>query len=917
MRSPAKFAAPLAVRNQWINPVLDTALHARLSVFVAPSGYLPTGQITGLAQQRGTPLIWLRAGVEDRDPAVFLLSLARALQNHEPTVETTTLAAMRSQPGPVSGWAPLFAGAARQYAAALPQGGHLVIEHASNLAGSPCLELLGAHFLPLLPHNITVIIATHEPLPPRAFPVLPQLFRERDLQINTHAGWEALERMKTLLPEPALRRAITLGEGRVGLVESLGQASRLLDAGRVVRDIEEARSLDDLLMRLSRALVKALPLGASYTAQMAVHMQAIHPEILRSIIAAELPDASTWLQTLDGGWQRVLCGWQPPLRTALRTMQRTEPQLLYALARRLNSEGLPDQAARLYLDLLDYPHAAEIIAGMAPTMLDIGQWQTLEEWLGQLPDSVQRDWPWLVYAGGELAAMRREGALARRQFALSTALFRQQRSPEGTCQSLLTESVLAAWQGQTDQALTFAHAARSEARDASLLIYQAYANWQIGCLHAGTGQFSTALTFFAECQANAQQAAPLVASLAAQVQGMIHQRIELDNQSQQYHQMLQSLDAAQQEVASAIQAVLSSPAHNLGQLLADRGWSRTPLNLKSLAFEVTPERPEPRGLNTLWQGLLSVFRFPNREPPQPAAPPPLIADAPEPPPPQASPAAVETPPPEPPPPALEQPAQVDPSPNPAAPVTITAYLLGQFQVLINEMPVTAWSGGRGRSLFQYLLAHHNRPRTREELMAVFWPDTAEKSARNNLNVAVHALRQAVRAVTDASIILYSGGAYRLDPSIALWLDVDAFEHELENARRYQAAGDLPATIHALETAANLYQDDFLSSDPYEEWTLQTRERLRLSYMDTLDHLSQLYFDSGQYAAAVTLNQQILARDSCREDAHCRLMRCYTNLGERHLALRQFQICAEALRTELNTTPSPATIQLFQKIRRQQ
>ena len=47
------------------------------------------------------------------------------------------------------------------------------------------------------------------------------------------------------------------------------------------------------------------------------------------------------------------------------------------------------------------------------------------------------------------------------------------------------------------------------------------------------------------------------------------------------------------------------------------------------------------------------------------------------------------------------------------------------------------------------------------------------------------------------------------------------------------------------------------------------------------------------------------------------MRCYSRQGQRPLALRQFQICAEALRTELDVEPSPATAELYERIRRRE
>ena len=62
---------------------------------------------------------------------------------------------------------------------------------------------------------------------------------------------------------------------------------------------------------------------------------------------------------------------------------------------------------------------------------------------------------------------------------------------------------------------------------------------------------------------------------------------------------------------------------------------------------------------------------------------------------------------------------------------------------------------------------------------------------------------------------------------------------------------------------------------------------------------------------------MLAADSCREDAHCRLMRCYARLEQYPPALRQYQACVEALRTELDVQPSPATVELYERIRRRE
>ena len=65
---------------------------------------------------------------------------------------------------------------------------------------------------------------------------------------------------------------------------------------------------------------------------------------------------------------------------------------------------------------------------------------------------------------------------------------------------------------------------------------------------------------------------------------------------------------------------------------------------------------------------------------------------------------------------------------------------------------------------------------------------------------------------------------------------------------------------------------------------------------------------------MALCRQLVARDPCREDAHRRLMRCYGRQGQPHLALRQYQACADALHQELGVDPEPATAGLARQLR---
>jgi DNA-binding SARP family transcriptional activator len=199
----------------------------------------------------------------------------------------------------------------------------------------------------------------------------------------------------------------------------------------------------------------------------------------------------------------------------------------------------------------------------------------------------------------------------------------------------------------------------------------------------------------------------------------------------------------------------------------------------------------------------------------------------------------------------------------------------------------------------------------------FWPEVDPKSARNSLNVAVYNIRKALKTVMDYPVILFNDGTYGLNPEIEVWIDVEEFDRNNKMAQKLESQDEIIKAMSKLEIAANLYQGDFLAEDPYETWTVYQRQRLRADYMDILCRLCRFYYDQGQFSVCATLCQLLLKYDNCNEEAHCHLMRCYGRLNQYHLAIRQYHICADALKTELGVEPAAQTVKLYERARRRE
>ncbi len=245
---------------------------------------------------------------------------------------------------------------------------------------------------------------------------------------------------------------------------------------------------------------------------------------------------------------------------------------------------------------------------------------------------------------------------------------------------------------------------------------------------------------------------------------------------------------------------------------------------------------------------------------------------------------------------------------------LIVYTLGTFQVYHNEELVENWGGRKALTVFKFLLLSRERPIHKEGLIEQFWPDSSEEAGRNNLNVVIYNLRQALRnGDAGFSHILFQNDCYLLNPEIGIWVDYEAFGASCRAVRRWQQAGNMAAAEAEFKLAEMLYQGDFLPEDYYEEWTDAPRQRLQMAYLSLLEDFSRHYFDEKDYPACAAACNKILAVEPSLESAHVRLMGCYSRQGQSPLALRQYDRCTRAL-AELNLMPALETRQLYERIR---
>ncbi|MFN2184032.1 MAG: ATP-binding protein [Anaerolineae bacterium] len=242
-------------------------------------------------------------------------------------------------------------------------------------------------------------------------------------------------------------------------------------------------------------------------------------------------------------------------------------------------------------------------------------------------------------------------------------------------------------------------------------------------------------------------------------------------------------------------------------------------------------------------------------------------------------------------------------------------LLGPFQAMLDERPVTQFKSNKVRALLAFLAIEEDRPHRREVLAGLLWPDWPDRDALSNLRYTLSSLRKAIGdRHTEPPFLLISRDTLQFNSASDYWLDVAAFTEAV------QADKADPSATDQLEQAVTFYQGSFLEgfsvgdSPAFEEWALLTRERLARLMSSALHRLAAAYEQRGEYETAQSHARREVELEPWDEGAHRQLMRALALDGQRSAALAQYETCRRLLAEELDVEPAQETLRLYEQIR---
>lgn len=201
----------------------------------------------------------------------------------------------------------------------------------------------------------------------------------------------------------------------------------------------------------------------------------------------------------------------------------------------------------------------------------------------------------------------------------------------------------------------------------------------------------------------------------------------------------------------------------------------------------------------------------------------------------------------------------------------------------------SWIANRPGQLLKYLVTNRSRSVSTDELAEHLWVEPTRKNMQS-VRYYVHELRARLEPEREArapsSFVVASGGGYALQLG-AIRIDADEFEREVDAGLAATERGEHDAARRRLVRGLELYRGDFLADEPYAEWAIDERDRLRQVATEGLRTLAALHRREGDLLGASEALERLCRLDPFDGDVHRDLLEILLERGRRTEAVRRY------------------------------
>jgi DNA-binding SARP family transcriptional activator len=221
--------------------------------------------------------------------------------------------------------------------------------------------------------------------------------------------------------------------------------------------------------------------------------------------------------------------------------------------------------------------------------------------------------------------------------------------------------------------------------------------------------------------------------------------------------------------------------------------------------------------------------------------------------------------------------------------TLRVYVLGELRVEIPDGDRDrAWLDQRPGQLLRYLVCQRARFAPADEIVEALWP-RSDVRADENVRYLVHQLRRRLEPDRpprgESSSIECRRGAYALSDSVVV--DAYRFEGLVSDGAAGCANGDDEVALAWIDEALALYRGDFLADEPYADWAIFERDRLRGLLETALKAAAGVSERAGDLERASSYVRRLAELVRYDSDVQLWLLSLCLKCGRRTEALRRY------------------------------
>ncbi|MGD2173558.1 MAG: BTAD domain-containing putative transcriptional regulator, partial [Gammaproteobacteria bacterium] len=234
-------------------------------------------------------------------------------------------------------------------------------------------------------------------------------------------------------------------------------------------------------------------------------------------------------------------------------------------------------------------------------------------------------------------------------------------------------------------------------------------------------------------------------------------------------------------------------------------------------------------------------------------------------------------------------------------------LLGDFRLHTTNDEDVAIRGKKNAALLASILLDPEKRINRGVAEALLWSQRSAPQAKASLRQCLSELREQLDGFSNVELI-----TNRREISLALnaiILDVDEIVGVAES-------DSIAEKIRFADHCEGEFLKGLNIHDPaFEDWVYARRLHYNDIYQGILKDLLFELDPRGNAQETKQIAYKLLESDLCSETAHMALMKCYFNEdGGKAKAIRQYRLCCDLLKKEIDAPPSQELKDLYEQIR---